>query len=128
MTAIELLFFLVRLGLSYGLGAALWRIHPILGLVAGIGGFLVTPKFTAFLVRRFADKPRGKPLCSNGRCRDGDYAWVRSIEGLPVYRCKCGIEYVVSGRRAMRLDAEERRHPYMVWNGKEGWVVDEAGA
>jgi hypothetical protein len=125
MTAIELLFFLIRLGLSLGLGAVLWRFHPILGLVAGVGVFMVTPKLTTFLVNRFGDMPRGKPPCSNGRCRDDDYAWVRSIDGMPVCRCNCGIEYVVSGRRIMRLDAEEHRHPYLIWNGKEGWVVDE---
>ena len=111
MSAIELLFFVLRLCLSICLAIGVWNVHPILGGIAGIGLFLAFPRLVTILVGRLGDEPRGKPVCSNGCCQNDDYSWTRSDEGLPVCICKCGIEYVADGNRFLKIDSAGQRHP-----------------
>jgi len=125
MTIIELLFFAFRLGLSILLTSVLWRWHPIAGGATGLFFFFIFPKTAALLVKLLGDKPRGKPICSNGLCRDKDYIWVRSVNGRPACRCKCGIDYIISGKCFMRLDSNDKPHEYMIWSKENGWVVDK---
>jgi len=127
MTAIELLFFIFRLCLSIGLAIGLLNVHPILAGIAGIGLFLAFPRIVTILVERLGDKPIGKPVCSNGCCRNDDYIWTRSEEGLSTCTCKCGIDYVAAGNRFLKIDPAGQREPYMVWSRKDGWTVDKGG-
>lgn len=127
MTAIELLVFILRLCLSIGLAIGLWNAHPILGGIGGIGLFLAFPRLATILVGRLGDKPIGKPVCLNGSCQNDDYVWTRSEEGLPICKCKCGIEYVLDGNRFLKIDPAGQRQPYMVWSRKDGWTVDKGG-
>jgi len=96
-----------------------------LGGLAGIGFFLVFPKLVALFVKRFGDKPIGKPPCCNRCCNDDDYKWTRSENGLPICKCKCGYEFVADGNRFLKIDSEGQKRPYMAWSKKEGWVKDE---
>ena len=127
MTAIEFLFFVLRLCLSIGFAIGLWSVHPILGGAAGIGLFLAFPRLVTILVGCFGDKPIGKPFCSNGCCQNDDYVWTRSEEGLPICKCKCGMEYVVDGNHFLKIDSAGQRRPYMVWSRKGEWTVEKGG-
>jgi len=127
MTAIELLFFVLRLCFSIGALVGLWNVHPVLGWVVGITVFLGFPKLISILVLRFGDRPLGKPVCPNGCCYNDDYEWTRSEKDLPVCKCKCGIEFIANGNRFLKLDSTGKKQLYMVWTRKGGWTVDKGG-
>jgi hypothetical protein len=125
MTAVELLFFIFRACLSIGIGAAMWNVHPAVGGIAGCFAFVIFPRLVVVFAETFGDKPIGKPTCLNGCCQDKDYKWVRSENGLPICKCKCGVEYLADGNRFWIIDADGSRRPFMIWSGKT-WAAEQS--
>jgi len=126
MTAIELLFFVIRICISLGICVVMWSVQPLLGAIMGMVHFLAFPKLVTILAERFGDKPIGKPTCSNGCCHNDDYEWTRSENGIPICKCNCGTEYATDGRQFLKIGSTGHKEPYMVWFKKRGWVKEES--
>ncbi len=128
LTCIEIFFFLLAVAAGV-IGTILgWRHGGVfLAVLLGVTGLFV-PFGLAQLMNGLAyvcDRiwpPR--PHCANGRCSFHDYEVV-SVTGKDVILvCKCGDRYFKSGKRFMRLGAEETRKPYMVSAGWGRWRPD----
>jgi hypothetical protein len=74
------------------------------------------------------------PTCKNGKCcgihdflRDVELPEGKQVEGTnqPIaYKCRCGDEYLRSGKQFMALDSERTPRPYKKLIGFHKWVDD----
>jgi hypothetical protein len=130
MTLIELIFFLVNLGIvvSACMVGAHWY-GPVGAIVGGIGAIAALVAFygTVFGVAACLDRcfPR-RPKCRNGRCGLGDYKWLPREDGFSAYRCKCGCWYIMNGRRFLELLPDGTTKPFMRRTVFGCWKRDDA--
>lgn len=123
MTLFEAIYFLVIL-LCGGIGAAAFGrqwgwLFGIPGFILGlVAGFLFF-KLLGLLSRAWGVWKPLRPPCERGRCRSGDYEFVRVEERGAVFKCRCGDEYLnpdwlpLTTRRFMRLLPDGSVRPYM---------------
>ncbi len=74
----------------------------------------------------------GLPVCRKGCCRGGrladpgDYELVWNDDWtFRGYRSRCGTTYKKCGRRFVELAEDGSLKPYLVWNWRKGWILDQ---
>lgn len=135
-TLVELLLIVVFLSVGIAVASVTGKQYGLLGYVGGLiagtvgsGVLLFALGFTfAFTFELLTGMP-AYPVCSNGKCRDGessqtDYR-LEDSTGQVIAWCRCGLGYVKKGRRVVRIHADGSEVPYMIWKPLRGWFPDE---
>ena len=126
MTAIELCFLGICLGLAVLGGAIAGDRFGLPGLIlGGIAGLISLPLLSVALSRLFPARYPPRPICPTGKCSADQYEAI-GTDGDLIWRCACGEEFVLRGRRFLRHAAGLAPEPYRVWRGRrQGWVDDD---
>lgn len=130
MNMIDLGFFLLCAALAvfgWVLGARFWSEWYYRLFFAMVVGYVIPWGLTILIHQVGEARLRRRPplpVCENGCCMWKDYNIV-NIEGEDIeYVCECGMKYVKSGQRFLRLIDSGERHPYKVMNSRHQWVDD----
>ncbi|MCE5279165.1 MAG: hypothetical protein ABFD92_08730 [Planctomycetaceae bacterium] len=127
MTLIELIFFLLNIGLGV-LGSMFGGKY--FGLVGYIGGFIVgalslfsVGTLLAYLEGQlYSGRPEIPPCRTEG---SSDYR-VEQFEGQWVRKCPhCGKQYRKKGRRFQEVMPGGAIRPFLIWRAFRGWFPEE---
>jgi hypothetical protein len=129
-SGISLFWFGIYLLVAYAIYRILLaRCSSVLAFVAAVAVFFLLagffPQAYVLLLNSIDRVFPMRPTCANGKCHTRDYWPVgETPNGETVFRCDCGLQYVDSTPRFMRLLADGTTTPYRIrtWCGR--WQTD----
>ena len=126
MTLIELLVFLIGIGIAVGVGFPLYaRFHTLwIAIPGGIGATILTFATCWKLIDTLYRLFPLRPPCKRGQCKSNDYHWddedfqrylknPKESKGT-IYVCKCGDKYLRQKRFFYELLPDGKTKPYMM--------------
>ncbi len=118
MTMIEVGVWLVWAAMCWYAGKHLWGdSYAIPCAVVGVAlpfGIYYGYAFARDIVLGLLDRWPPRPMCENGRCKWRDYRKTTHGREGATYVCRCGMTYVKSGPRFLKVAKDGRAEPYKV--------------